>query len=85
MSRLPHMAVVVMGYRNAATITAAVRSVVEQDAPEPFEVLVVTSGGDHTAGSCERSSPPSAWSSREPGSCPVAPATPGSRRPTPSS
>jgi GT2 family glycosyltransferase len=45
----PALAIVVMGYRNAATIVAAVRSVLGQVAPEPFEVLVVTSGGDGSA------------------------------------
>lgn len=35
-----------MGYRNAATIESAVRSVIDQVSPEPFEVVVVTSGGD---------------------------------------
>ncbi|MDP8930563.1 MAG: glycosyltransferase [Actinomycetota bacterium] len=38
-----------MGYRNAATIVDSVRSVVSQDAPEAFEVIVVTSGGDDSA------------------------------------
>ena len=38
-----------MGYRNQATIVRAVRSVLEQRAPEPFEVVVVTSGGDSSA------------------------------------
>lgn len=45
----PALAVVVMGYRNAGTIVAAVRSVLSQDADEPFEVCVVTSGGDASA------------------------------------
>ena len=38
-----------MGYRNAATIEAAVQSVVTQQARERFEVVVVTSGGDGSA------------------------------------
>lgn len=38
-----------MGYRNQATIERAVASVLEQVAPEPFEVVVVTSGGDRSA------------------------------------
>lgn len=42
----PAMTVVVMGYRNAVTIASAVASVVAQASPEPFEVVVVTSGGD---------------------------------------
>ncbi|MGQ0430896.1 MAG: polysaccharide deacetylase family protein [Microthrixaceae bacterium] len=45
----PTMTVVVMGYRDEATIERAVRSVVEQASPEPFEVVVVTSGGDRSA------------------------------------
>lgn len=39
-----------MGYRNEATIIAAVASVLDQRSPEPFEVFVVTSGGDGSAG-----------------------------------
>lgn len=38
--------VVVMGYRNRATIVDAVASVVTQATPEPVEVVVVTSGND---------------------------------------
>ena len=41
--------VVVMGYRNRATIVDAVASVVTQTAPEPAEVVVVTSGDDGSA------------------------------------
>lgn len=48
-SETPALAVVVMGYRNAPTIVASLRSVVTQVAPEPFEVIVVTSGGDDSA------------------------------------
>jgi len=43
------LSVVVMGYRNEETIVAAVASVLGQQAPEPFEVVVVTSGGDASA------------------------------------
>ena len=45
----PALAVVVMGYRDEATIERAVRSAVEQEANEPFEVVVVTSSGDRSA------------------------------------
>lgn len=43
------ISLVVMGYRNEATIVAAVRSLVEQRADQPFEVVVVVSGGDGSA------------------------------------
>lgn len=43
------LTVVVMGYRNRATILRAVRSVLDQEAPDPFEVIVVTSGDDDSA------------------------------------
>lgn len=46
MTTVPALSVVVMGYRNEATIVEAVRSVVTQQASEPFEVVVVTSGPD---------------------------------------
>jgi glycosyltransferase involved in cell wall biosynthesis len=42
----PALSVVVMGYLNRSTIRDAVASVVTQRCPEPFEVLVVTSGND---------------------------------------
>jgi hypothetical protein len=45
----PAVSVVVMGYRNEATIVEAVASLLGQSAPEPFEVVVVTSGGDRSA------------------------------------
>lgn len=45
----PALTVVVMGYRNQATIGEAVTSLLGQRAPEPFEVVVVTSGGDASA------------------------------------
>jgi glycosyltransferase involved in cell wall biosynthesis len=48
-SRPAALTVVVLGYRNAATIVAAVRSVLTQVAADPFEVVVVTSGGDDSA------------------------------------
>lgn len=44
----PAISVVVMGYRNEATIVAAVSSVVSQQSPDPFEVVVITSGGDRS-------------------------------------
>jgi glycosyltransferase involved in cell wall biosynthesis len=40
------MSVVVMGYRNHDTIVGAVRSVLEQASADPYEVVVVVSGGD---------------------------------------
>lgn len=45
----PAFTVVIMGYRNEPTIVASVASVLAQHAPEPFEVVVVTSGGDRSA------------------------------------
>lgn len=53
----PALTVVVMGYRNEATIEAAVASVLEQRAPEPVEVVVVTSGGDRSADVVRRAHP----------------------------
>jgi GT2 family glycosyltransferase len=52
----PTLTVVVMGYRNEATIVEAVRSVVEQVTPE-VEVLVVTSGGDRSGERVRRAFP----------------------------
>ena len=46
-----------MGYRDASTIERAVRSVVEQDTVVPFEVVVVTSGGDESEAVVRRSFP----------------------------
>jgi GT2 family glycosyltransferase len=43
------MSIVVMGYRNEATIAAAVASLLSQAAVERVEVVVVTSGGDGSA------------------------------------
>ena len=51
------LSVVVMGYRNRDTIVRAVRSVVDQASPGPFEVVVVTSGGDDSAEEVRRSFP----------------------------
>lgn len=45
----PALTVVVMGYRDEATIVDAVASVLDQVAPNRFEVVVVTSGGDRSA------------------------------------
>ncbi len=38
-----------MGYRNEDSIEASVRSLIDQESSEPFEVVVVTSGGDSSA------------------------------------
>ena len=38
-----------MGYRNEDSIEASVRSLIDQESSEPFEVIVVTSGGDSSA------------------------------------
>jgi glycosyltransferase involved in cell wall biosynthesis len=48
-SARPAVSVVVMAYRNGRTVVDAVRSVLMQEAPDPFEVIVVTSGGDRAA------------------------------------
>jgi len=50
----PALSVVVMGYRNRRTILQAVRSVVDQESPVPFEVIVVTSGNDDSAETVRR-------------------------------
>jgi len=39
----------VFGYRNESTILRAVRSLLDQEADDPFEIIVATSGGDRTA------------------------------------
>lgn len=44
----PTMSVVVMGYRNQATIVQSLTSVLTQVTSEPFETVVVSSGGDGT-------------------------------------
>jgi len=49
MTDAPFLSVVVMGYRNRTTIVEAVGSILEQQCEEPFEVVVVTSGGDGSA------------------------------------
>ena len=45
----PVLSAVVFGYRDEAKVLRAVRSLVEQDSDDPFEVIVATSGGDSTA------------------------------------
>jgi len=45
----PALSVVVMGYHDRRTIVRAVQSVLDQTSPEPFEVVVVTSGDDDSA------------------------------------
>lgn len=51
------MSVVVMGYRNATTIEAAVRSVLDQACGEAVETIVVTSGDDGSAELIRRAFP----------------------------
>src|SRR5690606_13741993 len=53
----PALTVVVMGYRNQETIGEALTSLVEQDSPEPFEVVVVTSGGGRSAAVARETAP----------------------------
>lgn len=57
MTAVPVLSVVVMGYRNEATIVDAVRSVLAQQATEPVEVVVVTSGPDRAAEVVRRAVP----------------------------
>ena len=45
----PVLSVVVFGYHNEDTVVRSVASVLEQEADDPFEVVVATSGGDGTA------------------------------------
>jgi len=45
----PALSAIVFGYRNEDTILRAVRSLMEQESDEPFEVIVATSGGDRSA------------------------------------
>ena len=45
----PALSCVVFGYHNEDTVLRAVRSLVEQQSDDPFEVIVATSGGDRTA------------------------------------
>lgn len=44
----PLLSIVVMGYLNEATIARSVRSVLEQEADDPVEVIVVVSGSDRS-------------------------------------
>jgi glycosyltransferase involved in cell wall biosynthesis len=44
----PALSVVVLGYRNERTVADAVSSVLEQEAADAMEVIVVTSGNDGT-------------------------------------
>src|SRR5579863_2908329 len=45
----PALSCVVFGYHNEDTVLRAVRSLVQQQSDDPFEVIVATSGGDRTA------------------------------------
>ncbi len=45
----PTLSVIVIATNDEARIEAAVTAIVHQDCPEPFEVIVVTSGSDGTA------------------------------------
>ena len=45
----PVLSAIVFGYRNEETILRSVRSLVEQESADPFEVVVATSGGDRSA------------------------------------
>lgn len=53
----PFLTVVVMGYRNEQTIVSSVRSVLNQQASQPFDVVIVTSGGDSTGDLVRRAFP----------------------------
>ncbi len=53
----PVLSAVVIARDDEATIARTVRSVVEQECPEAFEVIVVTSGSDRTAEVVRRSFP----------------------------
>jgi hypothetical protein len=53
--------VVVFGYRNEATILRAVRSVMDKDSDDPFEMIVATSGGDGSAELIHHSYPGMRW------------------------
>jgi len=48
-TRLPRLSAIVISRNDAGRIERAVRSVVEQECPAPFEVIVVASGTDGTA------------------------------------
>ncbi|MDQ3655323.1 MAG: glycosyltransferase, partial [Chloroflexota bacterium] len=43
------LSVIVIAQNDEAAIAASVRAIVEQDFPDPFEVILVTSGSDRTA------------------------------------
>jgi glycosyltransferase involved in cell wall biosynthesis len=45
----PALSAIIIAQNDEATIARSVTSVVSQDCPEPFEVIVVTSGSDRTA------------------------------------
>jgi glycosyltransferase involved in cell wall biosynthesis len=45
----PALSAIIISRNDEGTIARSVASVVNQDVPEPFEVIVVTSGTDHTA------------------------------------
>jgi glycosyltransferase involved in cell wall biosynthesis len=49
-NRLPRLSAIVISRNDAGRIERVVRSVVEQECPAPFEVIVVASGTDGTAG-----------------------------------
>ena len=53
----PVLSAIVIAQEDEATIERTVRSVVDQKCPEPFEVIVVTSGTDSTAGVVRRAFP----------------------------
>ncbi|HWV23477.1 MAG TPA: glycosyltransferase [Thermomicrobiales bacterium] len=46
---IPAMSAIIISRNNEDTIAASVAAVVQQEMPEPFEVIVVTSGTDRTA------------------------------------
>lgn len=47
--KAPFISVVVISQNNASTISRTLGSIVSQDCPEPFEVILVDSGSDGTA------------------------------------
>ena len=47
--RIPSISAIIISRNDEAIIERAVQSVVSQEVPEPFEVIVVTSGTDRTA------------------------------------
>ena len=48
-TKAPFISVVVISQNNASTISRTLGSIVSQDCPEPFEVILVDSGSDGTA------------------------------------